>query len=84
MLLCYNDCRLENNVETEINVNPTRLKVLCTNKGGLTAACWPCRLKDFVRCITRYLKENSLKVSVNPSSHLGGVVTYSLTVYVTQ
>ena len=39
-------------------------------------AYWLCTLEFFLRCTTRDLKENVLRVSPNPSSRLeGGVVT---------
>ena len=41
----------------------TRLKVVYTREGGRSAAYKPCRLKFFVRCTTRHLKEYFLKVS---------------------
>ena len=36
---------------------------MLTSRGGHKAAYWLCTLKNFVRCTTRDLKENSLKIS---------------------
>lgn len=52
----------------------TRLKVVYTCEGGRSAAYGPCRLNIIIRYTTRHLKENSLKVSAQSSSSLGGVV----------
>ena len=52
-----------NNVGLMYKEQINKNKILTTSGGDLSTAYWPCSLKNLVRCTTKHLNKNFLKVS---------------------